>query len=77
MADFHQTGLISTLHRLGEFARTRIESELQSFSKDYKIALVLPALFSELEGPALGRIVNYDQWPRIRAHLVCLWANRR
>jgi glucosyl-3-phosphoglycerate synthase len=58
MADFHQTGVVATLHRLKSFDEEQIESELKSFSKDYKIALVLPALYSELEGAALGRIVE-------------------
>jgi len=58
MADFYQTGVVSTLHRLNEFDQTRIENELIQFAVDYKIALVLPALYLELKGPALGPIVD-------------------
>ncbi len=58
MGDFYQTGVISTLHRLGEFKLEKIESELKAFSKWRPIALVLPALFEELEGEALPRILE-------------------
>jgi glucosyl-3-phosphoglycerate synthase len=58
MADFYQTGVISTFHRLKPFDEARIENELRSFSRTNPIALVLPALYSELEGPALGPIVE-------------------
>jgi glucosyl-3-phosphoglycerate synthase len=58
MADFHQTGVLSTLHRLKAFDQTRIENELRSFASDYRIALVLPAYYSELLGPALGAIID-------------------
>lgn len=58
MADFYQTGVISTLHRLLPFDQNRIESDLKRFSQRNKIALVLPVLYSELEGPAIGSIVE-------------------
>lgn len=58
MADFYQTGVISTLHRLKPFDQDRIENDLIQFSRNNKIALVLPALYSELKGPALGAIVQ-------------------
>ena len=58
MADFYQTGVVSTLHRLRTFDQTRIENELRNFAADYRIALVLPTLYSELQGPALGPILD-------------------
>jgi glucosyl-3-phosphoglycerate synthase len=58
VADFYQTGLISTLHRLKSFEATRIETELIQFGKNNKIALVLPALYAELERPALAKILD-------------------
>ncbi len=58
MADFHQTGVISTLHRLGGPDVTRLERELVSYSHQRPIALVLPTLFSEIRGPALKEIVE-------------------
>jgi glucosyl-3-phosphoglycerate synthase len=58
VADFYQTGLISTLHRLKDFDANRIEDDLVRFGDTNKIALVLPALYSELERPALASILD-------------------
>lgn len=58
MADFYQTGIITTLHRLGKPSLERIEVELQEFSKKRPVALVLPALYSEFEGKAMPRIIE-------------------
>jgi len=58
MADFHQTGVITSLHRLGRVDLDRLETQLVSYSKERPIALVLPSLFSELQGPALKGIVE-------------------
>lgn len=58
MADFHQTGVIATLHRLGKVDPNRLETELEAFAYQMPIALVLPSLYSELERPALKNIVN-------------------
>jgi glucosyl-3-phosphoglycerate synthase len=46
------------MHRLGEFQLEKIEGELVTFSKVRPIALVLPCLYSELEGPALAPIIE-------------------
>jgi glucosyl-3-phosphoglycerate synthase len=48
MADFHQTGVITTLHRLGRGDLTRLERELYLHGWVRPIALVLPCLYSEL-----------------------------
>ena len=58
MTDFYQTGIITTLHQLGKPSLERLESELHGFSKTRPIALVLPALYSEFEGPAMPGIVQ-------------------
>jgi glucosyl-3-phosphoglycerate synthase len=58
MSDFHQTGIITTLHQLGKPSLDRLESELYGFSKTRPVALVLPALYSEFEGPAMPGIVQ-------------------
>lgn len=58
MSDFYQTGNITTLHQLGNPALERLESELLGFSKSRPVALVLPALYSEFEGPAMPGIVR-------------------
>lgn len=57
MADFYQTGVITTLHRLGKPSLERIESELSEHAKTRPLALVLPALYSEFEGKAMPGIV--------------------
>src|SRR5687768_16656533 len=64
MSDFYQTGAIATMHRLGAFKVETIEKELESFAKLRPIALVLPCLYSELEGPALRPIV--EELTRVR-----------
>ncbi|MBI4473046.1 MAG: glycosyl transferase [Acidobacteria bacterium] len=70
MADFYQTGVISTMHRLGEFKLEQIEAELEAFSKVRPIALVLPCLYSELHGPALGPIVQELKQVRYLSQIV-------
>jgi len=56
MADFYQTGNVTTLHRLNPNGLVRLESELERFSRETPIGLVLPALYSEFETPAMRRI---------------------
>ena len=58
MADFHQNGSISTLHNLSGRSVESLEADLMGFRKANPMALVLPSLFSELEGPALENIVD-------------------
>lgn len=58
MSDFYQTGILTTLHRLGKPSLERLEGELAGHSKIRPIALVLPALYSEFEGPAMPKIVD-------------------
>jgi glucosyl-3-phosphoglycerate synthase len=58
MSDFYQTGAVATLHQIGERNIPALEAELCEFNKTRPIALVLPAIFSEFEGPALPRILK-------------------
>ena len=58
MADFHQTGSITTLHRLGPTDLGRLEAELRIHANARPIALVLPCLFDELRDTALKTIVE-------------------
>lgn len=58
MADFHQNGIITTLHNLGKRSLEELESELNRFSKQRPMALILPSLFSELETEALPKIID-------------------
>ena len=58
MADFFQNGIITTLHNLTNRPVEELEKELEWFSTRSPMSLVLPSLFSELEGPALGPIID-------------------
>jgi glucosyl-3-phosphoglycerate synthase len=58
MADFYQNGVITTLHNLSDRPVEDLEEELMKFSKTRPMALVLPCLYSELEGPALSNIID-------------------
>jgi len=58
MADFHQTGVITTLHRLGDQPLELLEKQLLAHAEASPIALVLPCLYQELDGPALGGILD-------------------
>jgi len=58
MADFHQNGLITTLHRLGARPIEHLEAELRDFARRRPMSLILPCLYSELEGDALPAIVD-------------------
>src|SRR5712692_213231 len=58
MADFHQTGVVPTLHRLNGRTLESLEDDLRRFARRQPIALVLPALYSEFEGEAMPRILE-------------------
>lgn len=59
MADFYQNGIVTTLHNLAHRPVEALEEELRTFSKKRPMSLILPSLFSELEGDALPNIVNH------------------
>jgi len=56
--DFFQNGTITTLHKLCRRPIEEMEAELKQFSAKRPMALILPSLYSELEGEALPRIVE-------------------
>lgn len=58
MADFYQNGIITNLHNLTDRPLEDLEKELMSFSRVRPMSLVLPSLYSELEGPALDNIIQ-------------------
>jgi glucosyl-3-phosphoglycerate synthase len=58
MADFHQNGVVTTLHNLSRRPVEELERELNSFKSDRPMSLVLPCLYSELQGPAMENIVD-------------------
>ncbi len=58
MADFHQHGIVTALHQMNTRTLDDLEGELLEFRKTDPMALILPSLYSELEGPALPKIVD-------------------
>ena len=58
MGDFYQNGIITTLHNLSDRPLEDLERELVTFSDKRPMGLILPSLFSELEGTALSAILD-------------------
>jgi glucosyl-3-phosphoglycerate synthase len=58
MADFFQNGTITTLHNLGSRSLEDIETELLELSKRRNMTLIIPALYSEFETPAMKKIID-------------------
>ena len=70
MSDFSQNGVISTLHDFNTKSTSVIESELSKFSKQRKMELILPCLYSELEGEALPKIVEEISKTKYLDHII-------
>jgi len=58
MGDYFQNGVITTFHDLSGHPPTHLEEDLNVWSNDQPISLVIPALYSEFEGPAMPRILS-------------------
>ncbi len=58
MADFFQNGVITTLQALGPRAEERLALELEAYTRERPLVLVLPSLYSELQGAALAGILD-------------------
>lgn len=56
MADFYHPGSITTLHRLGRPKPERLMAELELYSLARPIALILPALYSDVMSEAMKGI---------------------
>ncbi len=73
MSDFHQTGAITTLQRLGERPLVELEESITRATRRSKAALLIPCLISELERPALLRICDeISQVPYLDTVLISL-----
>ena len=73
MADFYQSGVITTFHRLKTTDLERIELELVEFSRHRPIALVLPITPAELGSPAIQVIMeNLKEIPYLNEIVVTL-----
>lgn len=58
MADFHQPASLPTLHHLASAESNGRDEELAAMSREQPIALLLPALHSEMKAPALPNILR-------------------
>jgi glucosyl-3-phosphoglycerate synthase len=58
MSDFFQNGVITTLHLLGRQPLEALEGRLADYASVSRVALVIPCLVTEMEGPALGPMVK-------------------
>lgn len=70
MADFHQSNTIATLHRLRPGRLPAMEAELEKYARNTGIGLILPALISEFERPAMRRIVDQLRDARYFSNIV-------
>jgi hypothetical protein len=59
MSDFHQHHLFTTLHRLERWNLEDLESSLERAAAKRRMALLLPSLASEMDGPALPKILQH------------------
>jgi len=58
MSDFFQNGVITSLQDLGGRSIEHMETELEKFAKRRNMVLLLPALYSEFETPAMQTIIE-------------------
>ena len=73
MADFFQTGLLATFHRLGALNLPRLEADLEDFGRHRPMALVLPMTPKELDSPALqGILTNVKDIPYLNEIVITL-----
>ena len=70
MSEFSQNGIISTLHDFKTRSTIEIENDLLKFSKERKMELILPSLYSELQGTALPKIVEEISKTKYLNHII-------
>jgi glucosyl-3-phosphoglycerate synthase len=58
MADFFQNGVITSLQKVGNRTLDELEADLETMAKRRKMVLLLPALYSEFETPAMHNIIE-------------------
>jgi len=58
MSDFFQNGTVTTFHNITDRPVEALEADLCRFGEQKPLGLILPSLYSELEGPALKHIVS-------------------
>jgi glucosyl-3-phosphoglycerate synthase len=70
MSDFHQGGVITTLHRLGPNNLDVLERDLEKTAAMRPVALVLPCLGSEFDTDSIPRIIEELQQVRYLEEIV-------
>ena len=70
MGDFAQNGSVATLHNFGTRTLEQVEGDLKLFSGYRPMELILPSLYSELEGPALKDIVRHLAQVKYLNHVI-------
>ena len=70
MSEFSQNGVVATLNDFSNRDLKDLEQDLKKFSKDRKMELILPCLYSELEGNALPNIVNEISKTKYLNHVI-------
>ena len=70
MSDFSQNGIITDLHDFNIKKTDDFEIELEEYSKKRKLELILPCLYSELQGEALPEIVKEISKVKYLNHII-------
>jgi glucosyl-3-phosphoglycerate synthase len=70
VADFHQTDTIATLHRLQPERLRTWEADLERYARHRGVSLILPALITEFERPAMHRICEHLREARYFSNIV-------
>ena len=70
MGDFAQNGSVATLHNFGTRTLEQVEDDLNLFSGYRPMELILPSLYSELEGSALKDIVRHLSQVKYLNHVI-------
>lgn len=58
MPDFHQNGIVTTMHDLGTTDRERLECLLEDVTRNYRIGLVLPVTAADMRAAPFGQIIQ-------------------
>ncbi len=70
MGEFSQNGVVANLHDFSTRTTDQVEKDLEKFSKTRPMELILPCLYSELEGDALPKIVNEISKTKYLNHII-------
>ena len=73
MSDFHQTGVISTLHRFHTCSLDQIEGQLVEFARKRPVTLIIPALSDDVKRDPMKKIVeDLEHAPYLRQVVISL-----